>query len=1026
MKDLPKIYNSKSFEDKIYLKWEESGFFNPDNLPERNKKSFTISLPPPNVTGQLHLGHAAMLAYQDTMTRYHRLIGDKTLWLPGMDHAAIATQSVVEKKLNKKKKTRHDLGREKFLKERNNFAEDSKKTIRNQIKKMGSSLDWSREHFTLDEDLSIAVKTVFKKMYDDGLIYKGDRVVNWCPTCQSTLADDEVEYVEKKAPFYYFKYGPVIIGTARPETKFSDKVIIVHPKDKRYKDIIGKEFNVEWIEGKIKAKVIADIIADMEIGTGAMTITPAHSMVDFELAQKYDLKVEKIIDKDGKLTSAAGSMAGLDVEKARKKVVEILDKKGLVHEIDNNYTHNLSICYRCSTPIEPLPSKQWFVDVNKKVPGRNKSLKQLASEVVESGEIKMIPNRFNKTYFQWMDNLRDWCISRQIWYGHRIPVWYKEPIEITYFVHGTTPDNEKSIATGLNDVSLSELGIKQSKELKKTLKDKKFDVIITSDLKRATESANYAFGKDYITDKRLREINYGDMTGKSSKEVYDLKKETINEPYPNGESHKNVEKRMRDLIDDISKKYKGKKIAIIAHQATQQALDVILKGKTWKQAFDEDWRNTKAWQPGWKYKIETDDETYVGLETPKGKDWIQDEDTLDTWFSSSLWTFSTLGWPEKTNDLKTFHPTQVMETGYDILFFWVARMIIMSTYVLEEIPFHNVYLHGLIRDKEGKKMSKSLGNGIDPLEMIDKYGADALRLSMIVGSTPGNDLRLYEEKIQGYRNFINKLWNISRYILTTVKKVEQIKKEDLEPQTMADYWILNQLNNIIDNTTDNLENFKFSQAGEELYEFTWNKLANWYIEIAKIEGNKDKILLYILEKLLILWHPMCPFISEVIWEQFNSKELLIISNWPNKLKLKEKEVKEFDLIQEIISAIRNARAEHKANTKKTYSCSISTKNQKLIEDNKEIIEKLGKVKITPKSPGIKLNVNNVDIILDINESPEVKKNKEKSIINLERYIGIQENKLKNKSFSKNAPPDVILKEEEKLKQAKVELEKLTS
>ncbi len=844
MPELPKIYKASSFEDNIYAKWEESDYFNPDKLPNRNKKTFTISLPPPNVTGQLHLGHAAMLAYQDIMIRYHRLLGDKTLWLPGMDHAAIATQTVVEKKLNKEHKTRYDLGRDGFLKEVNDFAENSKKIIRNQLKKMGSSLDWSRECFTLDDDLSIAVKTVFKKMYDDGLIYRGNRVVNWCPHCQSTLADDEVEYVEKKAPFYYFKYGPVIIGTARPETKFCDKVIIVHPKDERYKDLIGKEFEVDWIEGKVKAKVIADITADMNMGSGAMTITPAHSLVDFELAQKYNLEVIQIIDKVGKLTSAAGPMAGLDVEKARIKVVEVLNKKGLVHEIDNNYIHNLSTCYRCNTPIEPLLSKQWFIDVNKKVPTRNKSLKQLASEIVESGEINIIPARFNKTYFQWIDNLRDWCISRQIWYGHRIPVWYKG------------------------------------------------------------------------------------------------------------------------------------------------------------------------------------DKTYVDHKPPKEKGWIQDEDTLDTWFSSSLWTFSTLGWPKETDDLKAFHPTTVVETGYDILFFWVARMIIMSTYVLEEKPFASIYLHGLIRDKEGKKMSKSLSNGIDPIEMIEKYGADALRLSIIIGSTPGNDTRLYEEKIEGYRNFVNKLWNISRYILTSVKEIKEIEEKDLKPDTMADYWILNELNRVIENTTNNLNEFKFSTAGEELYEFTWNKLANWYLEIAKIESQKDQILTYILEKLLILWHPMCPYITEVIWEQFKSQELLMIKKWPEPIKIKEKEIKEFNLIQGIISTIRNARAEHKANTKKTYSCTIATKNQKLINENKEIIESLAKVKITPKSPGLKLHFAKADIILDINENPEVKKNKEKSLTNLERYISIQEKKLSNKKFVKNAPKEIIFKEEEKLKQAKAELERL--
>jgi len=866
MKDLPKIYEPNKYEDSIYQKWEESGFFNPDNLPGERKKSFSISLPPPNVTGKLHLGHASMLSYQDIMVRFQRLNGKKTLWLPGMDHAAIATQNVVEKELKKAGQTRHDLGRVKFLKRVNDFAENSKVIIRNQIKKMGSSLDWSRESFTLDENLSLAVRTAFIKMYNDGLIYRGKRVVNWCPRCQSTLSDDEVEYKEEKAPFYYFKYGPIVIGTARPETKFSDKVIIVHPKDKRYKDIIGKEFEVEWINGKVKAKVIADTVAEMDMGTGAMTITPAHSFTDYDLAQKYNLDIEEIIDKAGKLTKAAGEFKGMLASEAREKIVAKLDAKGLVDHIDEEYVHNLSTCYRCGTSVEPLLSEQWFVDVNKKIPGRGKSIKQLASAVVKNGEIKFIPERFEKTYFQWMDNLRDWCISRQIWYGHRIPVWYKN---------------------------------------------------------------------------------------------------------------------------------------------MQNA------------------------------KCKAQNEIYVGIEAPAGEGWVQDEDTLDTWFSAGLWTFSTLGWPNKISDLKNFHPTSVLETMYDILFFWVARMIIMSTYFLKEVPFKTVYLHAMVKDRQGRKMSKSLGNGIDPIEMIEKFGADALRLSMVMGSTPGTDIKLYEEKIAGYRNFVNKLWNISRYILSSVKEIKRSKVEDLKPKTLADHWILLELNQIIKSTTNNLEEFKFSQAGEELYEFTWSKLADWYLEIAKIEssqtgeGNKDKILLYILERLLVLWHPFCPYVTEVVWSQFESDELLMVKAWPrvedqrSKIKDQKSKIEDFELIQEIVSAIRNSRSEHKVNPKKVFTCSITSPHQKLIEENKHIIEGLGKVRITPKSPGIKLSVKSADVTLDIMVNKDVLKNKEKEIKNLERYINIQEAKLNNQEFAKKAPKEVVLAEKAKLDQAKEILAKLS-
>jgi valyl-tRNA synthetase len=841
---MEKAYEAKKFEDSIYSEWLNSGYFNPDNLPKTNGKTFSIVLPPPNVTGQLHIGHAAMLAYQDLMIRYHRMKGDKTLWLPGMDHAAIATQTVVDKKLKAQGIDRHEIGRKKFLKEVDKFVNESKTVIKKQLQKMGSSLDWSRERYTMDEGLTKSVQKVFIDMYNDDLIYRGKRVVNWCPHCQSTLADDEVEYKEQKSPFYYFKYGPVVIGTARPETKFSDKVIIVHPKDKRYKDIVGKEFEVEWIGGKIKAQVIADMSADMEMGTGAMTITPAHSMVDYELAQKYNLKIEEIINKEGKMTEAAGKLAGLPVKEAREKVVEILKSKGLVEKIDENYIHNLSVCYRCGTPIEPLPSEQWFVNVNKPIKKRkNKTLKQLASDIVKKGEIEIIPDRFNKTYFQWMDNLRDWCISRQIWFGHRIPVWYK----------------------------------------------------------------------------------------------------------------------------------------------------------------------------GGEIKVQADN---------PGKDWIQDPDTLDTWFSSGLWTFSTLGGPEKTKDLEEFHPNSVMETGYDILFFWVARMILMTTYVLDEKPFDTVYLHGLVRDKQGRKMSKSLGNGIDPLEMIKDYGADALRLSMVIGSTPGNDVKLYDEKIAGYRNFVNKLWNISRYILTSVKEVKLIEKKP-KAKTLTDKWILDELDKTISSITEKIEKFQFSPAGEELYDFTWNKLADWYIEISKIEKGKDEILLYILQKLLKLWHPFTPYITEVIWKNFNN-DLLLIQKWPEVKKYKDnkKIQNEFKIIQNIIAEIRKFKNENKIDPGKFIDCLIiSKKYDKLINEHAAIIEKLARVKQTPqeKTLNTELHLPNIKIYL----KTEAKKSNDKEVVNLEGYIKSLKNKLGNEKFVDNAPAEIVKQEKEKLIEAEEMLEKIS-
>ena len=869
MPTLDKTYEPHKHEDAIYQRWEESGYFNPDNLPGQRQKAFTIVLPPPNVTGKLHLGHASMLSYQDIMIRYHRLKGDKTLWLPGMDHAAIATQNVVEKELKQQGKTRHDLGRAAFLAKVNDFAEASKKIIRQQIKKMGSSLDWSRERFTLDENLSLAVRTAFKRMYDDGLIYRGDRVVNWCPRCQSTLADDEVEYEESQGQFYFIKYGPLTIATTRPETKLGDTGVAVNPKDERYKKLIGQVLPIDLAGHKLAVKVFGDSEVDQNFGSGAIGVTPAHSQQDFKWAEKYNLPLIKVIDERGEMTAAAGKYQGLSTLECRNRLVADLRKAGLLEKIED-YKNNLSVCYRCKTSIEPLTSRQWFVDVNKKVPSRGKSLKQLATEAVSSHEITIIPDRFNKIYFQWMDNLRDWCISRQIWYGHQIPVWYRQP-------------------------------------------DKK---------------------------SKIR---------KNSK-----------------------------LFPQVNKQ-----------------------------------------------------EIFVGLEPPTGEGWIQDQDTLDTWFSAGLWTFSTLGWPKQTKDLKIYHPTSVLETMYDILFFWVARMIIMSLYFLKEKPFATVYLHAMIKDKQGRKMSKSLGNGIDPLEMIKKFGADALRLSMVVGSTPGTDLRLYEEKIAGYRNFVNKLWNISRYIIsklqeTNVKIQTKSKIKNQNPKTLADEWILAELNKIIQTTTKNIEEFKFSQAGEELYEFTWSKLADWYLEVAKLEGAKEEILLYILERLLILWHPFCPFVTEVLWQNL-SPEPLIIQSWPSLAgKIKKPALTEFAYIQALVSAIRNARAEHRVNPKKIFTCAIETDRHQLVAGNQKIIEGLAKVRLTPKSPGLKLSVGSANITLDIKINQEVFKTRAKELKNLERYINIQEAKLANKEFTGKAPATVIMGEQAKLAQAQDRFKKLSS
>ena len=872
--DIPKTYPAKEVEDEIYKIWENSGFFNPDNLNlSENAETFSIAMPPPNATGELHLGHATFLTIQDIIIRFQRMRGKRTLYLPGTDHAAIATQNKVEKLLKKEKNlSREDLGREKFLEEVNAFVNRSQDTIKNQIRKMGASCDWSREHYTMDPQLSKAVTEVFVRMYKNGLIYRGERIVNWCPRCASTLADDEVDYKPEKTKFYYMKYGPITIGTARPETKFLDKTIVVHPNDERYKKIVGKTFAVPWINGEVQASVIADPAVDMNFGTGAMTITPAHSFADFDIAKRHNLPIIQIINEQGILTDAAGEFAGKNAHEAREEIVQKMQDNCLIEKIDEEYDHQISVCYRCVHVVEPLISAQWFIDVNTPSvswKGKKVSLKEAALDAGKSDDIDIIPDRFNKTYFQWMENLRDWCISRQIWFGHRIPVWYC----------------------------------------------------------------------------------IGDTACKR-----ECKEPIVSSEPPSACPHcgsKNLE---------------------------------------------------------------------------------QDPDVLDTWFSSGLWTFSTLGWPQETQDLKTYHPTSVLETGYDILFFWVARMILMSSYCLGEVPFKKVYLHGLVRDKQGRKMSKSLGNGIDPLEMVEKYGTDAVRLSLVIGTSPGNDVRLYEEKIVGYRNFVNKLWNISRFILMGAEKSAGVgagsKGVPWNTPTLADKWILKKFAAAAKQTTEDLEAFRFSQAGETLRAFTWNDFADWYLEIAKIERGKENILLYLLKNLLRLWHPFMPFVTERIYSLISDK-LLMADEWTYaQEEYLAYETDAFLVIKEIITAIRNTWPELKIPSQQSLEISLSSeKHHALIHAHRTLIETLGRAtlveniaehKAIPLSNGgtLFINANGVENQIDSQKAQQETKTLKAYTAQLKKTLG-------NEAFLKNAKPSVIQEKKEKLQKAEERLKKFS-
>jgi valyl-tRNA synthetase len=894
---LEKAYDPKAVEDRIYKMWEESGAFKAD--VNSTKEPFTISMPPPNATGQLHLGHAVMLALEDIFTRFARMNGKEALWLPGTDHAAIATESVVIKKIQKEEKIgnpRTKYGREGLVAKIAEFVEQSRGTIRGQVRKMGSSCDWSRESYTMDPALNRCVNEVFASMYRDGLIYRANRVVNWDIALQTTISDDEIEYQDTEATLYTIEYltaeqtggEPVYVSTSRPETKLGDTALVVHPDDKRYKHLIGKTFTVDWPRGQsIEISVIADHTIDPAFGTGVLGLTPFHSKIDYEIWQRHKDECAahplSVIGEDGRITGAIQGYSGMTIEECREAFVADLKEAGRIHK-EEKYVQPLSVSYRSKKPVEPLPKLQWFIDVNKKFDrwqgkwaGKSLSLKEVMLEVVRDGEIRIIPDRFEKTYFQWIENLQDWCISRQIWWGHRVPVWY------------------------------------------------------------------------------------------------------------NGE------------------------------------------------------------------------EIYCGAKAPEGKDWTQDEDTLDTWFSSALWTWSTLVDPKLTEDyslslkdildrspdFQKFHPTAVMETGYDIIFFWVARMILMTTYATGQIPFKTVYLHGLIRTRDGKKMSKSdPSTMIDPLDMIGNYGADALRLSMIVGQSPGADSRLYEEKIAGYRNFINKLWNASRFVLMQCEAagVDPHSIETLpDPSklSLADRAILHASEILIEDVTKGLETYSLSEAGEKLYSFTWDTFCDWYLELSKGTANLD-VLVHVLRRILMLLHPYCPFITEELWLQIKRDKygMLIAKSWP-LVKEKHKDAQAFNNFQiliDVITAIRKLRTDQSVEPGKEVAITLVTqKHSALAESQEAHIRRLGKVgSLTVTDAAVSGDVASVflaDIEVHLSLEGLVDTEKEKANLtkekeNLERFIGGIEAKLGNKQFIGKAPAQLVEEQKGKLEEAKGKLEKI--
>lgn len=725
MPEIPKTYDPKAHEIVTYSRWEKSGFFNPDKLPgKKKKKPFVISMPPSNITGELHLGHALGFTIQDIMVRYHRMRGEAALWLPGTDHAAIATQVVVERELRQQGIERQAIGRNRFLKHVWAWKEKYGSRITRQTKKLGASADWSRERFTMDEKMTLAVNTAFKRLYDDGLIYRGERIINWCSGCQTAISDIEVDHEDVPGKLWYLKYplseggGHIVVATTRPETMLGDTAVAVHPDDPRYASMIGQTVVLPLVGRHIP--IITDQRIDRQFGTGAVKVTPAHDPLDFDIGQDHHLPLIAVIGQDDRMAEAAGQpYAGLSVDDARRKIVDDLRSAHSI-EKEEDYIHAVGFCSRSKTRIEPLVSLQWFL--------KTKPMAKKAIAAVRSGKIVILPRRFEKTYFHWMENIRDWNISRQIWWGHRLPVWYQ--------------------------------------------------------------------------------------SGVGGKE---LMKVSVTNP-----------------------------------------------------------------GPGWK----------------------QDEDTLDTWFSSGLWTFSTLGWPGKTADLARFHPTSVIETAWDILFFWVARMVMFSEYFLHEVPFRTVYIHGLILDAEGKKMSRSKGNGIDPMVISDKFGTDALRLSLIVGNAVGQDLRYSEQRAEYYRNFVNKTWNVARYVFS-----HQPSEKKLSVESVADAWILDRLAAAVADVTKYIEGYDFSGAGTVLTQFIWHDFADWYIEASKVHKNVG-VLYAVLEASLKLLHPYAPFVTEALWQELHPGELLMVEPWPtaDRRWRHPKEAATFSRLQGVVVALRNFRA----------------------------------------------------------------------------------------------------------------------
>ena len=866
MKELSKVYEPKEVESRIYEMWEKSGAFKGVRDPE--KKPFTIVMPPPNVTGQLHMGHAMDCTMQDILIRYKRMKGFAALWLPGTDHAGIATQIKVEEALRNEGLTRFDLGREKFLDRVWDWKNKYGDRIVQQQKKLGASCDWDRARFTMDEGCSEAVREVFVSLYEKGLIYKGSRIVNWCPHCTTALSDAEVEYKDKPGNLWHIRYplvdgsGDVIVATTRPETMLGDTGVAVNPNDERYKSIIGKKCVLPLVNKEIP--IVGDEYCDMEFGTGCVKMTPAHDPNDSEVGMRHNLEVIRVLDDNGKVNELGGKYAGLDRYEARKIIVKDLEEQGYLVKVEE-HQHNVGTCYRCGTDVEPIISAQWFV---KMAP-----LAEEAIRVVEDGETRFVPDRFSKIYTNWMENVHDWCISRQLWWGHQIPAWY------------------------------------------------------CADCGHMTVSRTVALECEHCHSKNI----------------------------------------------------------------------------------------------------------------------TRDEDVLDTWFSSALWPFSTLGWPKKTEDLDYFYPTDVLVTAYDIIFFWVARMIFSGCEHTKQPPFHTVFIHGLVRDDKGRKMSKSLGNGIDPLEIIDQYGCDALRFNLVTGNSPGNDMRFYTERCEAMRNFANKIWNASRFVMMnlTIDKCQLPEKLETE-----DKWILTKLNTVAREVNENMDKFELGVAAQKVNDLIWDSYCDWYIELTKPRLNGDdeesriaaqKVLLYVLTEIMKLLHPFMPFVTEEIWQALpHEGELLMLQSYPEyneKLSFPQDE-QDFEVLMDAIKAIRSRRSEMNVPPSRKAHLIVVTDKGEIFENGRAFLMKLayaGEVEVTREAPAdvdgmVSVVTDQARMFMPMADLVDLAKERErleKEIAKAQKEYDGQMAKLANEKFLAKAPAAVVETEKERAAKAKALIENLT-